>query len=330
MRRSTAVPVVALVAALVPVAPAVAALPSLAGELLTPTEQLQATRACDANGTSTISYSISGIAAGPYPGTFTESGSLSIGSPQTLPVVLPGSLFVDAAGPVTIFQAQFTIDSPVGRVTGTKTLPVPDPTDQGSCVIAPTAIADIGFGPELCTDVDNATARMPTAHYDATIQTATETQHDSGGSVVFVSQFRATCTEFSPNQTSFQEEFYATQPVNTPGQATGGGTIGPAPLAGAAFGFQANSAGDTFTGDCTVLDHDTGTEVKCVDVTGFAQEGNTVEFTGDAEVNGIGTTYRIVAQDNGEPNSGLDTFSIETGLGYSRGGSVTDGDVQTH
>jgi hypothetical protein len=329
MRRSTAVPVMALVAALVPSA-ALAALPSLTGELLTPTELVQETHSCDPNGTSTISYSVSGVAFGPYPGTFSESGTVSIGSPQNLPVVLPGSLIVNAAGPVTGFQARFTIDSPLGTVAGTKTLPVPDPADQGSCLIAPTAIADVGFGPEPCAEVDNAPARIPTARYDATITTATETQHDSGGSIVFVEHFKGTCPQFSTDETSFQEEFYAVEPVNTPGHATGSGTIGTAPMSNVTFGFDVDSTGDAFTGSCTVWDHDNGTKVQCLDVTGFAEIGNTVTFTGDALVDGTPTRYRIVTQDNSEPNQGTDTFSIETDSGFSAGGPVTSGNVQVH
>jgi hypothetical protein len=60
------------------------------------------------------------------------------------------------------------------------------------------------------------------------------------------------------------------------------------------------------------------------------QTGNAVEITGDADVNGVGTTYRIVADDNGEPNQGVDDFSIQTGTGYSVGGPATDGNVQVH
>jgi len=94
------------------------------------------------------------------------------------------------------------------------------------------------------------------------------------------------------------------------------------------FGFDVDSTGDTFTGSCTAWDHDSGMKVQCLDVTGFAQVGNTVTFTGDADVDGMPTTYRIVTQDNSEPNQGTDTFSIETDSGFSAGGPVTSGNVQ--
>jgi hypothetical protein len=53
--------------------------------------------------TKTITYVASGPAAGPYPGTFTESGTFAIGS----------------GGQIT-FTATFAIDSTIGEVTGTK------------------------------------------------------------------------------------------------------------------------------------------------------------------------------------------------------------------
>ena len=51
-----------------------------------------------------ISYEASGPATGPYPGTFTESGTFTL----------------DSEGNITSFAATFTIDSTIGEVTGTK------------------------------------------------------------------------------------------------------------------------------------------------------------------------------------------------------------------
>jgi len=55
-----------------------------------------------------FTYSATGTASGPYPGRFTITGGVSIGPGFILPVSLTGS---------------FTIDSPVGRVTGTSFSP---------------------------------------------------------------------------------------------------------------------------------------------------------------------------------------------------------------
>lgn len=64
---------------------------------------------CTSNspGAGTIEYVASGPATGPYPGTFTETGTFTIAS----------------GGDITSFTATFTIDSPIGapiEVSGTK------------------------------------------------------------------------------------------------------------------------------------------------------------------------------------------------------------------
>jgi opacity protein-like surface antigen len=71
---------------------------------------------CDLTGTSKLSFEASGIATGPYPGTFTENGVFKIG-PQQFPS--PGT-FPD--GPVLSFRSTFSIDSPNGIVRGTKSM----------------------------------------------------------------------------------------------------------------------------------------------------------------------------------------------------------------
>ena len=75
------------------------------------------TASCNPNGTSTFSYQTSGIATGPYTGTYTETGTVTVGPQPIVPGVTsaPGGL-------VTSWTASFTITSPTGNVTGTKTL----------------------------------------------------------------------------------------------------------------------------------------------------------------------------------------------------------------
>src|SRR5947209_16051450 len=67
---------------------------------------------CNPTGTSSADFSVSGTATGPYPGTFTATGSVSYG-PETNP---SGFLFVHT------FTEHFTIQSANGTVTGTKQL----------------------------------------------------------------------------------------------------------------------------------------------------------------------------------------------------------------
>lgn len=62
--------------------------------------------------------------------------------------------------------------------------------------------------------------------------------------------------------------------------------------------------------------------------------GNCASFTGDAKVNGQpGYRFRVDTCDNAEPGAGRDSFAISvTGpsFGYSKGGLLTDGNVQLH
>jgi hypothetical protein len=113
---------------------------SLNGELLESTLTIPGQQTtfdnftCDKAGTTTVNFSTQGSAFGPYSGTFVETGSFTIG-PQT-----DTSIDSRGVGPITAFQASFTINStfPVGTVTGTKQLSPTAPTTPslaafGSC-----------------------------------------------------------------------------------------------------------------------------------------------------------------------------------------------------
>ena len=80
-----------------------------------------------------------------------------------------------------------------------------------------------------------------------------------------------------------------------------------------------------------MLDHATGTHVKCLTVDDYVQIGNTATWEGQAKVNGVTEDYEITVQDNGEPNQGLDTFKIDT-ESYEMPVPlpVTHGNVQVH
>jgi hypothetical protein len=104
VRSLTAIVVCSL--ALILVAQAAAeAPPSLVGEhfawVPNPTDVLTAN--CDPFGTSTVSWSTSGIATGPYPGTFTTTGSATFGPISGFPIA---------------FSESFRIDSPLATVRG--------------------------------------------------------------------------------------------------------------------------------------------------------------------------------------------------------------------
>jgi hypothetical protein len=102
-----------------------------------------------------FSYSATGTASGPYPGTFTENGSMTS----------------------TQLAASFTIDSPVGRVTGTKS-----GLAGVSCAFVPPC-----SGTAACEDFGAAfntpgvlSVFQPGNTYQATITTATGLFADNG------------------------------------------------------------------------------------------------------------------------------------------------------
>ena len=108
---------------------------------------------CDPTGTSSASFAVSGTATGPYPGTYTETGTITWG-PQT-----NGG----GTGSITSFQAQFTITSPNGTVTGSKTLES-NPTS----------------GVAICINQGGQVSLGDSVNYTATISTLTGDAIDEG------------------------------------------------------------------------------------------------------------------------------------------------------
>jgi hypothetical protein len=127
MHRALVALALASVGALVagPTAAAQAPAATMTGEFLSSVFPAAADGNCDREGTSTYAFEVSGVAAGPYPGTFTETGSFTIGPHDV--EFFPGQF----GGRLTAFQAAFTIVGPAGTVRGTKTL-APGGT-RGAC-----------------------------------------------------------------------------------------------------------------------------------------------------------------------------------------------------
>jgi hypothetical protein len=118
---------------------------------------------CNELGESTFTFVVTGVAIGPYPGTFREEGTIVVG-PFGVPEV--------GFAPVS-FDATFTITSPQGMVTGTKTLTDPPPPGFGACG------EFVGAGTEAeAIDFQGNTA------YTATITTPGGTATDTGLSFV--------------------------------------------------------------------------------------------------------------------------------------------------
>lgn len=135
---------------------------SLTGETFLTSElpfnpgSLEVDGTCDPLGTSTFTFSATGVAFGPYPGTFTESGTVTIESPIGL----------------ATFEATFTIDSPAGTVNGRKLREVPAPL--GLCGSAAFPTVPPASTMRFEGNVD----------YTATIVTPSGTSTDSGTSFV--------------------------------------------------------------------------------------------------------------------------------------------------
>jgi hypothetical protein len=190
--------------------PTLAQAPSLTGESLESTTVLGSGHettfddfTCDKDGTTTITFHTNGVALGPYTGTFTETGTITIG-PQTNTTI--DSLGV---GPILAFESAFTImsDFPAGTVTGTKMLAPGTPTEPSLAV---------GFG--RCDPDGSAPAAdvfgfiaNPFVLYDAQIAVATGTRDDSGTASVLIES-----TPVLPATVTFQEVFNSTQPDPDP------------------------------------------------------------------------------------------------------------------
>ena len=311
----------ALLAALVAAA-AASALPStLTGEFFV-ADQLQpnggtvkVSATCNAAATSTISYFASGVAVGPYPGTFTETGSATIG-PLTAGQFVNGFEF----GFLTSLDVFFTIDSPAGQVTGTKSLALPS-TVLGLCYDT-----NPGTFREICCSPSGFGL-----HYDATIETAGAFYGDTGDSGISLVDCEsagnpAGCgTATQVFNEAFRSSLLTPFPLATTGQVTGGGQIS----ASTTFGLTAKSDANGLKGGCTVIDRTSDVNVKCTDVTSFVESGNHATFSGNALVNGNPTTYRIDVTDKAEPGTGGDTFAIRAD-GYIAGGTLTQGNIQIH
>jgi hypothetical protein len=132
----------------------------------------------------TFTYSATGRASGPYPGTFTVRGRVTGNEPES---------------------SSFTIDSPVGRVTGTGSIDNPGISCGGSC-LGVLDCADNGGQFGCCGPQYRAVGP-----YNATITTPTGTFTDSG---FFDAEFyRSGDNPLNRFDQSFESSLLAPKPV---------------------------------------------------------------------------------------------------------------------
>jgi hypothetical protein len=287
--------------------------PSLAGEQLLAGPQspggsglFMANFACSVDQSGQISFSAAGVAVGPYPGAFTEKGTVQVG-----------------AGALTALTTDFQIASGTTLVVGTKTVLVA-PANAGACADFGGLGSDVFFTSQVS--------------YAATIELADGSLFmDSGagsahGESAVVGGFLAVGPP-SADVSEFEESFDASNgvvPVAAGGHVTGGGWIlGPTLTNRVSFGFEAKLNPHGLHATCTVIDHAAPAQIKCQTIDSLVVVGTHATFTGTATVNGTSTHYRIDVDDLGEPGS-LDTFAIQLGNGYVAGGRLLGGNIQIH
>lgn len=162
---------------------------------------------CDPARVSTVTFSASGIAVGPYPGPFTVHGTVRI-APQTLPGPRPGTV----AGPLLSLRETFSVTSPVGMVRGVKRLPqgLPFDSSQGSCQeVTDFAVGNVVGGQGTVVDI------FSQPRYAALISSSGSHSVDWGDALFSLSELDldGTCPIVSCHfrQAGFSEGFVSTR-----------------------------------------------------------------------------------------------------------------------
>jgi hypothetical protein len=144
------------------------------------------TGTCNLLGPSTFDFEVTGVAVGPYPGTFREVGRFTLASPIS---------------PLTSFKATFTITSPQGAVTvrGLKTLTGVTSPGLGIC-------GEFAFGGLSANAIDIETP----VRYAALITAQGATAIDSGDSFVNYGDTQLRGEPVQGNGFAFVETFNST------------------------------------------------------------------------------------------------------------------------
>jgi hypothetical protein len=144
---------------------------------------------CNPGGVSTFDLTASGMAYGPYPGTFTETATVTIGP----------------SGELQSFDATFTIESGATTIEGTKTLYPDDPDrySSGSCA------GTFSLDPGAC---DSSQSLFASTTYHATISDESGSFTDSGVATVQLDASQPNCGGESVG--NFIQTFVASSTTN--------------------------------------------------------------------------------------------------------------------
>ena len=344
-------------------------------------------------GFGTINFTSSGIGGGPYPGTFSESGTITPGNVFNASFVIDSAIDVAGTKSGSLSVSCVRSGLPGGGIqvvvqfSGTVmyNADVPDQglatvfgrfqvarnalgveTRSGSfnqhfflstagppfaLVLEPLADTnDVGTQHTVTARVLDALGRgVPGVEVDFVVEGSVNTTGSCTTNSSGQCQFSYTGPQFpgadlitgfvdsdrddtfDPGEPIAEATKAWVLPASTAGQVTGGGHIDNALiLESVAFGFNARSTLKGFQGHCNVVDRETRTHIKCLDVEALVVVGTHATIFGRATVNGTQTRYRIETDDLGEPGRFLDTFSIITESGYAATGPVTQGNIQIH
>jgi hypothetical protein len=144
---------------------------------------------CDRDGNSTLEFTVTGTASGPYNGTFVETATVRIGDQSLLPPVPDTGPFVPysyglTTGPILVWDAEFEItpfsgDPTYERVTGFKRVIADAPLNTGFCFELQSG--NVPDFPGLLISGYSTAARAELT-YQALIETATGEFRDEGTS----------------------------------------------------------------------------------------------------------------------------------------------------
>jgi hypothetical protein len=121
-------------------------------------------------------------------------------------------------------------------------------------------------------------------------------------------------------------------PVGTTCKLTGGGYIIVDPQQDhGSFSIEVTAdPSGRISGKVAYQDHSTGLDFRTALITSAMFSSTSVSIKGTGFANGATTSFQINVQDNGDPSSGPDNFSITLGTGYSNSGVVQGGTIEIH
>lgn len=150
----------------------------------------------ETQGTGTISYTATGDAVGPYPGTFTETGTFTLADAPP-DATLPGQRTI------TSFTAEFEIDSPATgtRITGTKS------AENVPLIARCYELEGTSLPGTTQVRVASPGGEFPATTYEARIETPTGTFVDRGTSHVLLREISFSDGETSGEYITFSEGY---------------------------------------------------------------------------------------------------------------------------